>query len=275
MSDQPSQPKPSPLKKVVFWFLGIVFFPVAVPIVLVRLFWKKTKLPEWQKTLVSIGIVLAWFVILPKLFSGSDTNQSAKNQVAATSTSTQAVASSTVPVVSDAQRKREEVKANLTKIAEDMKKFPAEADAWRKEGKDNVGTAELLMLKGWATAIVMGQTYSDKEIKALADAAAKQLSQLQIREFPLMRKKYAETMAEKMWEHDMNVRVYGVGNKTIELVAAVFAANTNIKQIHQTISSGLEELRFTQANYKWYSGDDEYTYFEMEVPKDGDLVPLK
>ncbi len=269
--------KSIPLAKIGLWILGILFFPVGVPIFLARLFWKKIKFPEWVKTVCCIGIVLGWFVLLPHLFPGSKSNDASKNGSVATVNSTSTVsnvATSTTVAVSPHQQEIEEIKANLKHAVEESKKLPAQAAESRKANIDDLGDAELLTFTGYATLATNGQKMDDKDVKTLADAFAKQLSQLQIHEFPLMRKQYSDAVATKMWENDVKVRSYGAGNKTLELIAAVFAANANKKTIQQTIEQKVEGLRFTQVNYKWYDGDDQYTYYKLTVPKDGDLVPL-
>ena len=74
-----------------------------------------------------------------------------------------------------------------------------------------------------------------------------------------------------MWEADIEVSVYGSGSRTIQFVGGTFAANRNIQEFQNGISKMLQDLRFTRANYKWYSGADKYDYYSIKSPNDGDL----
>jgi hypothetical protein len=57
------------------------------------------------------------------------------------------------------------------------------------------------------------------------------------------------------------------------MVGYHFAANRNIKDVHNEIRDMLIQLRFVRANYKW-TDYSEYTYFTLESPNDGELVDI-
>jgi hypothetical protein len=112
----------------------------------------------------------------------------------------------------------------------------------------------------------------DPDISKLAADLKQALSREQVRQFPRLRRAWAATADETMWEHNVDVRVLGEGNRTLELVGGVFASNKNIKQIQETLTDALHALRFRRIQYRWYKGADEYTYYTLKTPADSDVV---
>ena len=98
-----------------------------------------------------------------------------------------------------------------------------------------------------------------------------QMVQKQVKYFPVFRKRWAKAAAADLWEHDAEANISGKGGTAITFTSAHFAANKNIATIHANIKSTLEDLRFKEAGYKWYSGDDEYSYYTLKSLKDSDL----
>lgn len=90
--------------------------------------------------------------------------------------------------------------------------------------------------------------------------------------FPALRDAYGPAMRTQLWEADGSARTIGAGYRTVEFVSAVFAANANIKKIHTQVREQLLMLRFTRAQYKWFSQASEFSYYTLEPPKDTDLV---
>jgi hypothetical protein len=91
----------------------------------------------------------------------------------------------------------------------------------------------------------------------------KRLSTFQKRMLPGLRISFKERSRELLWEHDIYVRVYGKNNTIVEFSGAVFAANANIKSVHEQVGDVLQKLRFKQARFKWYKGANEYTYYDL------------
>jgi hypothetical protein len=87
-----------------------------------------------------------------------------------------------------------------------------------------------------------------------------------------MRKEYGNLVAKTLWEHDIDVKVYGQSYGTIEFVGALFAANKNIKDTHATLFEMLKLLRFDRANYKWYEYDSNYSYYTIESNADNEII---
>ncbi len=79
-------------------------------------------------------------------------------------------------------------------------------------------------------------------------------------------------MRKQLWEADGKASTFGPGFRTIEFISAAFAANRNIKEIHEKMHLALMMFRFTRAQYKWIDANVEYSYYTLEPPKDGDVV---
>ncbi|MDD3285347.1 MAG: hypothetical protein PHG95_01825 [Patescibacteria group bacterium] len=131
---------------------------------------------------------------------------------------------------------------------------------------------EVALFKVWAIEIQEAKNDSNQEVKNIGQQLENKVKQLQIKEFPLMRKEYGSLIGKKLWENDIDVNVSGQSYNTIEFIGGIFAANKNIKEIHATLIEMLEMLRFDRANYKWYEYDSSYSYFKIESHADSDIV---
>lgn len=126
-----------------------------------------------------------------------------------------------------------------------------------------------------ASIVNEAEEKNDQEINNLGKELKARVKQIQIKEFPLMRKSYGEIFNAIMWEHNINIRVYGTSNNTIELTGALFANNKNVKDTQTEIQEMLKLLRFDRINYKWYKYDDDYTYFNLESSGDNEVIEIK
>lgn len=111
------------------------------------------------------------------------------------------------------------------------------------------------------------------EQKALDQFRVK-LVQRQRQVFPIMRDQAGPAFRKSLWEADTEARTFGYRFGTVEFVSGVYARNVNIKKSHEAIRGVLTQLRFKRANYKWYSGDDKYTYYKIESPDDSDIAVI-
>lgn len=171
------------------------------------------------------------------------------------------------------QKKKDEEKQKaetLTREIEEIKNFNGN----NYRGSLEKINEEVLLIAVWTSFVTESKNSTDNEIKKLSNDFELKLSQLQIKEFPQMRLAYGNFVSNTMWEHDVDVTVFGSGNKTIEFVGGIFAANKNVKDAHTIIQDKLKELRFTRANYKWIKHEPEYTYYEIESPKDAEIVDI-
>lgn len=107
-------------------------------------------------------------------------------------------------------------------------------------------------------------------------ASVKRLKSLVIEDqkknLPKMRDKYGIAVRKLVWEHDVSVKTFGTGFRTIEYVSSMFAANRNIKTFFENAQETLHIYRFKRVQFKWYDGDDEYQYFILDSLDDDDLV---
>ena len=125
----------------------------------------------------------------------------------------------------------------------------------------------------WVEIVDASDNYSlSLEEKETLDKFKKKIISVQVAAFPKLRDAYGPAVREKLWEDDMSARTIGAGYRIIEFVGGTFAANRNKKAWQTEVREVLYKLRFTQSRYKWYKGDNEYTYYDMEPPKDNQLV---
>lgn len=130
---------------------------------------------------------------------------------------------------------------------------------------------EVSQFSDFASKIESARTFENEELKTLANSLESKLKNLQIKEFPQMRKEYAKYVDEVMWEFDIDVYAKGASNSSIELVGGYFAANKNIKTTQETLSSMLKLLRFDRANYKWYEYASNYDYYDIDSLADSEI----
>lgn len=167
-----------------------------------------------------------------------------------------------------------------TEIDEYKAQIQRELETFNKpfDNSDYRGTidaieVEVVLFGTWAKMINEAKSHSDPSVVSLGEELESKVSELQIKEFPLMRKAYADFVANILWEHDIEVRVVGNANGTIEFIGGYFAANKNIKDTHLLFVDLLKALRFDRANYKWSEYAD-YTYYTLESSKDSEIVEL-
>lgn len=142
-------------------------------------------------------------------------------------------------------------------------------------------------LKEFESSDYMGSKYSNLELIKLFDkwdeiladldndkfntkVAKKLVRNLKIKEFPLLRADYVNTIREQYWENDIKIRLLGKRKDIIEFIGGTYASNRNIKKTQEAFHDAAIRYRFKKANYKWYSGADEYTYFNIDSDLDTD-----
>jgi hypothetical protein len=139
-------------------------------------------------------------------------------------------------------------------------------------GTINALQLELVVFGAWTKIIKDAENSNCPEIQNLAKKLSSKVVNLQIKEFPKLRKEYTSIVAKKMWENDVEVYTSGAGNVYINITGGIFAANKNKQDFQNQIQEILTMFRFNQARYRWYKGADEYTYYELETPKDSELI---
>lgn len=129
----------------------------------------------------------------------------------------------------------------------------------------------IAIFKAYASVINEGKKSSDEEILKLTADLEKKVISSQVKNFPKIRKAYYEFVKNNLWEHDVYIDLSGSGNTVLKFTGGFFVTNKNIKTTQKAIHEMLTLLRFKQTQYKWYKGQDDYTYYKMETPKDTDI----
>ena len=127
----------------------------------------------------------------------------------------------------------------------------------------------------WAIMIEEGEQSQNPEAQALAKKLRQKVSQFQVVQFPKLRQAYGKAVREQVWEHNVEVDVFGNANGTIQFTGYVFADNGNKKMIQEMLYEMLILLRFDQSRFKWYRADDEYTYFTLDSALDSKVQIIK
>lgn len=134
---------------------------------------------------------------------------------------------------------------------------------------------ELVLFSAWSHTINDALTSDNNEVIALGKELEQKVKNIQINEFPILRKAYKNTIYQKLWKENIETEVLGKKNRTIQFTGGFFANNGNKAQTQETLSDVLKMFRFNTVNYKWYEYDEEYTYYEMDSPNDSELMSIK
>ncbi|MCI3937551.1 hypothetical protein MQX03_10080 [Chryseobacterium aahli] len=167
------------------------------------------------------------------------------------------------------EQKKDDLKARLQREIEGLEK---DSDLSKNVSSIDGITIVIALYKVYASVIKEGKESSDIEEQALAKKLEKMVINSQIKVFPKLRLIYYRIIKEKLWENDIEVKIIGSTNRTLQFTGGLFAANKNIQDTQSALHEVLSFLRFKQIQYKWYSGDDEYTYYNIESPKDSEIT---
>lgn len=173
----------------------------------------------------------------------------------------------------EAKKAAEEEKRKQKKqLKKEIKSINEGVDFSTYRGSVDALQMELVLFGTWADIIKKGEKSDDSEIQKLAKQLRLKVINYQIREFPKLRKGYANVVAKKMWENDIEVYANGPKNTYINFTGGLFAANKNKKDFQEQVHEVLKMFRFNQSRYRWYDGADEYTYWTIYEGQDSDLV---
>lgn len=100
----------------------------------------------------------------------------------------------------------------------------------------------------------------------------KNIINIQTKNFPLMRKSYLDHIKDEMWRNDIDVSIEGKSKTTLNFTGGYFASNRNKEEFQTLQQDMLELLRFKRVNYRFTKYDDEYNYYDVKSPKDGDVL---
>ncbi len=128
------------------------------------------------------------------------------------------------------------------------------------------------LFNAYASIIEEYSTNQNPEIKTAISNLRNEVTKLQVREFPKLRKAYAKIIWETLWTSNIEVVTKWWDNWTIELVWGKLANNQNKLDVYTTLKEMLVMLRFNRINMKWYEYDDDYTYWDIESKNDNEIV---
>ena len=183
---------------------------------------------------------------------------------------------------SDAARREAEAQRQLSekkKAADDYietlrREMDGMSDFSPRDYADSIDslTIALALPQAWANIYEEGHTLElTPEQEAVRQQFRKAISRRQTEILPVLRDLYGPAMRKQLWEADGKAKTFSAGFRTVEFISAAFAANRNIKEIHQQMHPTLLMFRFTRAQYKWVDANVEYSYYTLEPPKDGDV----
>lgn len=132
-------------------------------------------------------------------------------------------------------------------------------------------TIAVALFKAYAMTINEAKPNKDKEVQSLITELEKKVVKSQIKNYPKLRKAYFEFIKDKLWENDIDVRLSGKNNTTLSLTGGYFAANKNIASTQQSLHEMLNYLHFKRTEYRWYKGEDEFTYYDIESDNDNEI----
>ncbi|SDI36015.1 hypothetical protein SAMN05421846_106256 [Chryseobacterium taeanense] len=236
--------------------LDLLFYVLGFIIPLILIFKKNiinsNTMNKILKTMASIGT----FVFFIFIAFGSEDEKKSETSIT-TSIENKKNALSTIPL--------------KTRLENNIKSL--KSDDFTKDINSLDGIViSIALYKAYFQIIKEGKESQNPEEQKLAKQLEQKVSNSQIKNFPKLRAKYAKLIGDKLWENDVDVSVGGVRNINLNLTAHYFASNKNIKESQEALHEMLINLRFKQTNYRWYKGEDEYTYYTIESPKDSEVI---
>ena len=226
---------------------------------------KKDDRPLYKKKRFIIPVALIVLGGIGKQFDKKDKSSSSATTVQSSSPNSSTTSGQDL---NTPEKTKEQLKRELASLDK-----PGDLSSY----KGNITSVQmgLVLYAAYASIIKEGKESSDEENKKLADQLQKKVTARQVKEFPILRKNYAEVAAEKLWESNIYMTTSGAGNSTVNLTGGLFASNKNIAETQKTLLEILTQFRFKEIRYRWYKGADEYTYYKIDSPKDADPVDFK
>jgi hypothetical protein len=132
-------------------------------------------------------------------------------------------------------------------------------------------TIAVALFKAYAMTINEAKTNKDKEVQSLVSELEKKVVKSQIKNYPKLRKAYFDFIKDKLWENDIDVRLSGKNNTTLSFTGGYFATNKNIASTQESLNEMLNYLHFKRIEYRWYKGEDEFTYYTIKSDSDSEI----
>lgn len=169
--------------------------------------------------------------------------------------------------------KNEEKKLDLNvRLNKEIESLEKDLDLSKNVSSMDGITIVLALYKFYSSIIKEGKESDKPEEQELAKKLEKKVISSQIKVLPKLRLIYYKLIKDKLWENDIDVKILNSSNKTLQLTGGIFASNKNIQDTQSMLHEVLSLLRFKQIQYKWYSGDDEFTYYNLDSPKDSEII---
>lgn len=159
------------------------------------------------------------------------------------------------------------LRIQLTAEIENLKTFDGSSHHSSMEGVQ----AQLQLFKDWADVARSADRIENDTIAQLGKRLRAEIARVQKRDFPKLRKTCAATLKQKFWVEDIEVSLSGPNANVLTFSGGVFAANKNKQDFQIAFRDNYSRLRFKQTRYKWHTGTDEYTSYDMEPPPDDQL----
>lgn len=164
-------------------------------------------------------------------------------------------------------QQREQLKREISSITKGV-------DFTGYRGSIDLMQIEIVLFGTWSKIIIESESSENLEIKSLSRELKILVEKTQKKEFPKLRKEYTKVVSKLMWEENITVTDGGLKHSYINFTGGLFADNKNKKDFQSQVQEILKMFRYTQARYRWYKGEDEYTGWQVYTGKDTDLVSL-
>lgn len=106
---------------------------------------------------------------------------------------------------------------------------------------------------------------TNKELASVANQAINSIPTLQSRNFPKLRRRFAEVLNKTLWIDDGKAYVQGSTASTLNVVSHTFALNENVRDGYLAIADTLKTLRFDRVKFKWADTEYvEYQYYDID-----------
>lgn len=235
-------------------FLCVIFFPVGI-----YALWKNTAIPKFLK----FGITGLIAVII--IANCGDDKKDTKATTTKTETDTTKIETlAKTDKISDLEALKTKLKNNIKSLdGDDITSSPLNSA--------QEFTIAVALFKAYAITINENKNNKDKEIQNLVSELENKVTKSQIKNFPKLRKAYFEFIKDKLWENDIIVSLSGRNNTTLSFTGGYFAANKNIATTQESLNEMLNYLHFKRTEYRWYKGEDEFTYYTIKSDNDSEI----
>jgi len=244
--------------KLIITLLCIFFFPVGL-----YALWKNRFISKGWK--IGVTAIIGLLVIA----SLGEDDENTNSETLSSNNQEEVVETLKEPEKDPEQELKEQLEREIKSLSE--KKFNGST---YRESVQSI-QMEIVLFNVWAGIIKRAENSTDEMNKKLGKQLRSKVKSIQVSEFPKLRKAYKDVIYDKLWLENIETKISGKGNTTLELTGGMFASNKAKQQTQETLSEILKMLRFKRVNYKFTKYDNEYTYYAVETPMDSEIVEIK